>query len=243
MAGSATPPGAATSPRPSQRRRVHDPHIGLYRQDLWAAAATRCEVWCESRSIAGVIVDLCRELAVDLYPCGGFASITFAYEAAAELLTNGDGRPVELIYIGDYDPAGVLIDRSLEAELRRHLTEGRFTAEEMRAAAEASCFPDNPPAIDLRFSAVGDHARADPRARSADQAEEGKRPPGAARRAHRRGRGAAGGHPQGTAALRDRGRSCLPMPWRSRRWLRKASAITCAAGRRQCRTGTCYDRR
>jgi hypothetical protein len=28
---------------------------------------------------------------------------------------------VHIIYIGDYDPAGVLIDRSIEAELRRHL--------------------------------------------------------------------------------------------------------------------------
>ena len=98
-----------------------------------------------------MIVDLCRELAVDLYPCGGFSSITFAYEAAAELLTDGDGRPVEVIYIGDFDPAGVLIDRSLKTELRRHLTEGRLSAEEMRAAAEAGCYPDNPPAIDLRF--------------------------------------------------------------------------------------------
>ena len=34
------------------------------------------------RSIAGVIVDLCEELAVSLYPAGGFTSITFAYEAA-----------------------------------------------------------------------------------------------------------------------------------------------------------------
>jgi hypothetical protein len=29
-----------------------------------------------------------------------------------------------IIYVGDYDPSGVLIDVSLEAELRRHLPEG-----------------------------------------------------------------------------------------------------------------------
>ena len=33
------------------------------------------------------------------------------------------GRPVKIFYIGDYDPAGVLIDVSLEKELRTHLAE------------------------------------------------------------------------------------------------------------------------
>jgi hypothetical protein len=126
-------------------------HIGLYRQDLWADAPVRCEVWCESRSIAGVIVDLCRELAVDLFPCGGFSSITFAYEAA-DAIRDGGNRPVEIIYIGDYDPAGVLIDKSLEAELRHHLRGDDLTAEDLRLAAEAMCCPDRVPEIELRFT-------------------------------------------------------------------------------------------
>jgi hypothetical protein len=98
-------------------------HIGAYRADLWADADNYVEVWCESRSIAGVIVNLCEELAVSLYPAGGFASITFAYEAADFLQQEVEdtGKTANVIYIGDYDPAGVLIDQSLEAEMRRHL--------------------------------------------------------------------------------------------------------------------------
>jgi hypothetical protein len=98
-------------------------HIGAYRADLWRDADHYVEVWCESRSIAGVIVDLCDELAVSLYPAGGFSSITFAYEAADFLRTQieGTGKSAHLLYVGDYDPAGVLIDQSLEAELRHHL--------------------------------------------------------------------------------------------------------------------------
>jgi hypothetical protein len=100
-------------------------HIGAYRADLWADSDNYVEVWCESRSIAGVIVDLCEELAVSLYPAGGFASITFAYEAADFIRSEvEDGKTANVIYIGDYDPAGVLIDQSLEAELRRHLEPG-----------------------------------------------------------------------------------------------------------------------
>ncbi|MFZ2171737.1 MAG: hypothetical protein WAW61_19110, partial [Methylococcaceae bacterium] len=57
---------------------------GYYRGDLWAYSDYRCEVWCESRSIAGVIQKECNELAVDLLPCGGFSSLTFAHEAAEQ---------------------------------------------------------------------------------------------------------------------------------------------------------------
>ncbi|MGD9656902.1 MAG: hypothetical protein AB7U61_04555 [Methylocystis sp.] len=100
---------------------------GIYRADLWERAEVRVEVWCESRSIASVIQADCSELAVSLYPCGGFSSISFAHEAAQELndtvttYTDDTRDPVVIFYIGDYDPAGVLIDIALENELRRHL--------------------------------------------------------------------------------------------------------------------------
>jgi hypothetical protein len=71
----------------------------LYRADLWRQAEVRCEVWVESRSIAGVV-------------------------QAEYLNAVNDGRPVVVIYVGDYDPAGVLIDEALEREPREHLDRG-----------------------------------------------------------------------------------------------------------------------
>lgn len=93
---------------------------GLYRHHLWAQADVHVEVWCESASIAGVLRGTCRELAVSLYPTRGFTSLTLAYEAAEEINRAGADRAV-VVYVGDYDPAGVLIDQSLEAELKTHL--------------------------------------------------------------------------------------------------------------------------
>ncbi len=95
----------------------------LYRSDLWRDADHRCEVWCESRSIASVLRADCQELAVDLYPCGGFSSISFVHEAAEQHNYSDDDRPLVVFYIGDYDPAGVLIDIALERKLRLHLRE------------------------------------------------------------------------------------------------------------------------
>ncbi|CAA9892674.1 conserved hypothetical protein [Candidatus Methylobacter favarea] len=94
---------------------------GMYRADLWQSASFRCEVWCESRSIASVILKDCNELAVDLYPCSGFSSLSFIHEAAMAHNASEDIRPLVILYIGDYDPAGVLIDVALERELRLHL--------------------------------------------------------------------------------------------------------------------------
>ena len=96
---------------------------GLYRGDMWRDADVRCEVWCESRSIASVLLADCKELAVDLYPCGGFSSVSFVHAAAQEHNGSSDWRPLQVFFVGDYDPAGVLIDTSLKKELRAHLAE------------------------------------------------------------------------------------------------------------------------
>jgi hypothetical protein len=94
---------------------------GLYRADLWRQTPYYVEVWCESRSIAGVILPVCQELAVSLYPAGGNTSISFAYSAACNINDCYDGRRVVVFYVGDYDQAGVIIDVKVEEELRRHL--------------------------------------------------------------------------------------------------------------------------
>ena len=58
---------------------------------------------------------------MDLFPCGGFSSLSFIHEAAQQHNASQDTRPLIVLYVGDYDPAGVLIDKSLERELREHL--------------------------------------------------------------------------------------------------------------------------
>ncbi len=92
----------------------------LYRANLWTVDDPLIEIWTESRSIAAVVQGECERLAVSLYPAGGFASATLCFEAAQEI-DRQDRPEAVVLYIGDYDPAGVLIDRAIEAELRAHL--------------------------------------------------------------------------------------------------------------------------
>jgi hypothetical protein len=100
-------------------RRMH----GAYRADIWARSDAYCEVWVESRSIASVVRNDCNELGVSLYPAGGFSSLTLPYEAAQDIAdtVRDTAKTIEIVYIGDYDPAGVLIDCDIERKLRGHL--------------------------------------------------------------------------------------------------------------------------
>ena len=94
---------------------------GLYRAQLWTENLPHVEVWCESRSLAGVLKGTCKTLAISLYPSGGFASATLAYESACEIDSRKRERAI-VLYVGDYDQSGVLIDQAIERELRSHLS-------------------------------------------------------------------------------------------------------------------------
>ena len=92
----------------------------IYRRDYWESTNTLVEVWCESRSLAGVLGQVCREYVVPLFPSGGFASLSFLYQAAAHIQESERAHAV-VLYVGDYDQAGVLIDKSIEERLRTFL--------------------------------------------------------------------------------------------------------------------------
>jgi len=89
-----------------------------YRRDLWASQPRHVEVWCESDSIAGVIDEVTRPNGVGLYVCRGHSSKTFVYEAV--LGYRQLGKPVSVLYVGDWDPTGLAIPISLEERMARY---------------------------------------------------------------------------------------------------------------------------
>ena len=89
-----------------------------YRRDLWSSQPTRVEVWAESDSTASLIDPVTRPLGVGLFSCRGQAGKEFAYGAARDYLDIG--KPVHVLYVGDWDPSGLSIPRSLEERLNRY---------------------------------------------------------------------------------------------------------------------------
>lgn len=90
----------------------------FYRRDIWRQAEHYVEVWCESDSIAGIIMEVTAEYDVPLMVSRGFSSATYLWEAARSIAAVG--KPVYLYYFGDWDPSGKIIPEVIERELRRH---------------------------------------------------------------------------------------------------------------------------
>ena len=118
---------------------------GLYRRDLWRSTDVYVEVWCESESIGGVIQQECERLGVSLYPTKGFSSVTLTAQASEGIRACARGRPVKIVYVGDYDRAGTLIDDKVMDELRLHLPD--HDLEKIRVAIteeQAARLPSRP---------------------------------------------------------------------------------------------------
>lgn len=95
-----------------------------YRRDLWAGQPVHVEVWLEKRSLVSQLNPVCSEFGVRLYPCGGYSSISFAYEAAMEL--REIDKPIFVYHLSDLDADGAYSSICLERELRDHGVEFTF---------------------------------------------------------------------------------------------------------------------
>jgi hypothetical protein len=76
-----------------------------YRRNLWSESPYQLEVWAESDSIAGTAWPAVDVWGLPLFVTRGYASETFLWNSAQQWY--GD---VVVLYIGDYDPHGVLIE-------------------------------------------------------------------------------------------------------------------------------------
>ena len=92
----------------------------LYRRDYWDATGIYPQLWVESRSLSPTLAGTARDLGISLYPSGGMSSDTFVYGAAVEAVYTGRER-MAVVYVGDYDPAGLQIAETLETKLIEHL--------------------------------------------------------------------------------------------------------------------------
>ena len=59
------------------------------------------------------------EWHVTLFPCRGYPSLTKLYESAVRIKQNSGGKPIHILYFGDYDPSGEDIIRSVREDLTR----------------------------------------------------------------------------------------------------------------------------
>lgn len=83
-----------------------------YRRDFWNQQPHRVQVWSEKGTVRGVLAPVLDRYAVGFYPVHGYDSATNAHSIAED----DDGRPLHVLYAGDYDCSGM--DMS-ERDLRK----------------------------------------------------------------------------------------------------------------------------
>ncbi len=88
-----------------------------YRRDYWTQQPVRVEVWSEKGTIRGVLGPVLDEYGVGFRVMHGFGSATAVYEVARY----DDGRPLIVLYVGDWDPSGLCMsERDLPERLSRY---------------------------------------------------------------------------------------------------------------------------
>jgi len=74
-----------------------------YRRDFWKYQPRRVEVWSEKGTVRGVLASVLDQYGVGFRPVHGFSGATPVHEVADDF----DGRPLVILYVGDFDPSGL----------------------------------------------------------------------------------------------------------------------------------------
>src|SRR5262249_16002490 len=91
-----------------------------YRRDFWNQQPARVELWSDKstvRPVRGVLAPVLDEYAVGFRVMHGFASATAVYDVAQD----DDGRPLVVLYVGDFDPSGMFMsEEDLPTRLEKY---------------------------------------------------------------------------------------------------------------------------
>ena len=91
--------------------------INAYRRDYWDQQPVRLEVWSEKGTVRGVLQPVLDEYGVVFRVMHGFASATAVYDVAQ----GDDGRPLIVLYVGDWDPSGLCMsEQDLPKRLEKY---------------------------------------------------------------------------------------------------------------------------
>jgi hypothetical protein len=79
-----------------------------YKRDYWLQQPKRVVVASEKGTVRGVLDPVLYDLGIGFLVLHGFSSATAIYDLANDY----DGRPLILLYVGDYDPSGLYMSEN-----------------------------------------------------------------------------------------------------------------------------------
>ena len=120
----------------------------LYRRNVMRSQPIHLELWIEKDSLAGWLRPLAMRYGIPYAALRGFSSDGFQFDAAEEW--RDLGRPVVVIYAGDFDPSGWTIATDLEAHLQYFYD--RVTVQHIGLHSQQIRMLDLPPSFEAKKS-------------------------------------------------------------------------------------------
>jgi hypothetical protein len=105
-----------------------------YRRALWDSQPAYVEIWLEKDALAGVVYDETEPWDVPLMVTRGYPSVSYLYEAAQAI--SACEKPTYLYYLGDWDPSGVDITRSVERGIREFAPKAEILFQRIAVTAQ-----------------------------------------------------------------------------------------------------------
>jgi len=93
-----------------------DDMVESYCRDYWNEQPVRVQLWTEKGTVRGVCGPVLSKYGVGFRNVHGFNSATIVHDVAQD----DDGRPLIILYVGDYDPSGLCMS---ETDLPNRLRE------------------------------------------------------------------------------------------------------------------------
>jgi hypothetical protein len=91
--------------------------IRWYRKDFWSQQPERLLICSEKGTIRGVVAPVLDKYAVPFRVLHGYSSATAAYDIAQD----DDGRTLNILYLGDWDPSGMnMSEHDLPARFEKY---------------------------------------------------------------------------------------------------------------------------
>lgn len=97
------------------------PNDYRYSIPRWHEQPEYVEVWVEKDALAGTLKSILENRQVRIVPNRGFSSVAFSHDNVERLKHfQYEGKTIHILYLGDLDPSGEVIDEIIYKKLRQY---------------------------------------------------------------------------------------------------------------------------
>jgi hypothetical protein len=115
-----------------------------FRMPMWGDQPNYVLVSLEKDALSRLVSDIANQYSVRTFPTRGYPSFTYVQRMASYMRNRLSGKPIVVLYFGDFDPSGVDIERDLSERLGKY-DAGDFTVRRIALTNDQITKYDLPP--------------------------------------------------------------------------------------------------